>query len=571
MDFGVLGLDGLVGPENIDAPSQVSASETKTKILESGSVKHGRSFGSGQDDWGSLKMARTDDVSVPKSMPLHQTSGFLRSNVMVSGGSRQQEHMLSFSSPKPEAARFLNKNGGFADRSAQNINGFPYYQQTSSAYSRSGGYGTGSLHGPFARTRGPFTPSQLMELEHQALIYKYMAANVPVPSNLLIPLKKSMYPYSLLGASLGGSTFHLGYAGNIPDPEPGRCRRTDGKKWRCSRDAVADQKYCERHINRGRHRSRKPVEGQPGHAGTMTTKSKMVPIASSMSTTVLTNRDASNTLAVAQQQFKSLQPPTANSPTNASVNRGQDTRGKTIVSSKGDPKSEGSTPTILEQDTGIVKSPSLKFGLVSSDFLGNPSYSSYMNTSSYDSFLNFSDQETEDQHLRRRFMDDCSKDQGSNSVISWPKELKSDWTQLSMSIPMSSTDFSSSSSFPTQDKLMFSPLKLSREFEPIQKTASWTPISWGTSVGGPLGEVLSTTTGNARICKSSSDLNVSTERWDGSLQLGYSPTGVLQKAMFVSLSNSSSGSSPRAEGKKNNDGASFYEDVLSSTIVSSSL
>ena len=44
------------------------------------------------------------------------------------------------------------------------------------------------------------------------------------------------------------------------DPEPGRCRRTDGKKWRCSKDAVPEQKYCERHINRGRHRSRKPVE-----------------------------------------------------------------------------------------------------------------------------------------------------------------------------------------------------------------------------------------------------------------------------------------------------------------------
>lgn len=44
------------------------------------------------------------------------------------------------------------------------------------------------------------------------------------------------------------------------DPEPGRCRRTDGKKWRCSRDAAPDQKYCERHLNRGRPRSRKPVE-----------------------------------------------------------------------------------------------------------------------------------------------------------------------------------------------------------------------------------------------------------------------------------------------------------------------
>lgn len=44
------------------------------------------------------------------------------------------------------------------------------------------------------------------------------------------------------------------------DPEPGRCRRTDGKKWRCSKDVVPDQKYCERHMHRGRQRSRKPVE-----------------------------------------------------------------------------------------------------------------------------------------------------------------------------------------------------------------------------------------------------------------------------------------------------------------------
>lgn len=44
------------------------------------------------------------------------------------------------------------------------------------------------------------------------------------------------------------------------DPEPGRCRRTDGKKWRCSRKVVPDQKYCERHMHRGRQRSRKPVE-----------------------------------------------------------------------------------------------------------------------------------------------------------------------------------------------------------------------------------------------------------------------------------------------------------------------
>lgn len=52
------------------------------------------------------------------------------------------------------------------------------------------------------------------------------------------------------------------YRPGCADVEPSRCRRTDGKKWRCSRDAVGDLRYCERHINRSRYRSRKHVEGQ---------------------------------------------------------------------------------------------------------------------------------------------------------------------------------------------------------------------------------------------------------------------------------------------------------------------
>lgn len=39
-----------------------------------------------------------------------------------------------------------------------------------------------------------------------------------------------------------------------PVPEAWRCRRTDGKKWRCSRDVLPDQKYCDRHIHRGSKR-----------------------------------------------------------------------------------------------------------------------------------------------------------------------------------------------------------------------------------------------------------------------------------------------------------------------------
>lgn len=35
------------------------------------------------------------------------------------------------------------------------------------------------------------------------------------------------------------------------DNEPGRCRRTDGKKWRCRKDALSGQKYCDKHMHRG--------------------------------------------------------------------------------------------------------------------------------------------------------------------------------------------------------------------------------------------------------------------------------------------------------------------------------
>lgn len=52
---------------------------------------------------------------------------------------------------------------------------------------------------------------------------------------------------------LGLATLCLDF-GKSPEPEPGRCRRTDGKKWRCWRNVVPDQKYCERHLHRGRKR-----------------------------------------------------------------------------------------------------------------------------------------------------------------------------------------------------------------------------------------------------------------------------------------------------------------------------
>ncbi|KAK9277662.1 hypothetical protein L1049_007209 [Liquidambar formosana] len=140
------------------------------------------------------------------------------------------------------------------------------------------------------KSSGSFTFLQLQELEHQALIFKYMEAGQPVPYHLILPIWKSVA--SSLGGLNGGlyprypsfcSPMYLDYK-NSMDPEPGRCRRTDGKKWRCSKEAVPDQKYCERHMHRGRQRSRKHVEVSQLSRATSTTTA----------TTNNTNRDFLN-------------------------------------------------------------------------------------------------------------------------------------------------------------------------------------------------------------------------------------------------------------------------------------
>lgn len=41
-------------------------------------------------------------------------------------------------------------------------------------------------------THPPFTVSQWQELEHQALIFKYLKAGLSVPPDLLVPIRKSL-------------------------------------------------------------------------------------------------------------------------------------------------------------------------------------------------------------------------------------------------------------------------------------------------------------------------------------------------------------------------------------------
>ncbi|XVF10164.1 hypothetical protein REPUB_Repub07fG0159100 [Reevesia pubescens] len=145
----------------------------------------------------------------------------------------------------------------------------------------------------------PFTSAQWKELERQAMIYKYMKASVPVPPDLLNPIAGSPSVPVASHSALGGGALNLRFSSR-GDLEPGRCRRTDGKKWRCSRDVAPDQKYCERHMHRGRPRSRKPVE----LPNKKTRRTHTQPLPSSSSTIVTKNASPSQFVGILAQPFQ---------------------------------------------------------------------------------------------------------------------------------------------------------------------------------------------------------------------------------------------------------------------------
>lgn len=185
----------------------------------------------------------------------------------------------------------------------------------------------------------------------------------------------------------------------------------------------------------------------------------------------------------------------------------------------------------------------------------------------------------------RHFIDDWSKTQSYCSSITWPEieDMHCERTQLSMSIPpLASPEFSSSIA-PNHENDTDLPLKLSREHdlartelqlcrmrEPNQRQASWIPISWEASMGGPLGEVLKNTNNATKVeskpCSSSASLNLLTDGWDSIPRVEFSPTGVLQKTSLGSLT-SSTVSSPRTENKTNESTGSLCNDFLGPTIV----
>ncbi|PWA80959.1 WRC domain, Glutamine-Leucine-Glutamine, QLQ, Growth-regulating factor [Artemisia annua] len=168
-----------------------------------------------------------------------------------------------------------------------------------------------------------FTAAQWEELEQQALIYKYMVSGVPVPTDLILSVRRSLYN-STFSSSASLSTqptlgvwegsyqynqlYQLGGVGGYGrkiDMEPGRCRRTDGKKWRCAKEAYPDSKYCERHMHRGRNRSRKPVEfsASSSSAAASSSTATTVNVSSSPSATISKSVDTYPSLSSIQTNF----------------------------------------------------------------------------------------------------------------------------------------------------------------------------------------------------------------------------------------------------------------------------
>ncbi|GJM96483.1 hypothetical protein PR202_ga13322 [Eleusine coracana subsp. coracana] len=448
------------------------------------------------------------------------------------------------------------------------------------------------MQGAMARMRGPFTPSQWIELEHQALIYRYLAANSPIPHNLLIPIRRSLAsPYSpaYFGTStLGWGSFQLGYSGNA-DLEPGRCRRTDGKKWRCSRDAVADQKYCERHMNRGRHRSRKHVEGQPGHAAKAMSAAVAAAAASATQPGALAASGpgaAAAGLTVNQhQQPAKNYAAVASDPCSLQYNRElmtkqnesenmQESDNLSMLTSMNTRNANSIFPFSKQNNPFEVTSSRPDFGLVSSDSLMSSPHSSLENVN----LLNSQGMNEHQSSASLQHFVDWPRTPAQGG-LAWPdpEDMQAQRTQLSVSAPMASSELSSASTSPVHEKLMLSPLKLSREYSPVGFSISANRVEAGqvegnwmfrdSSMGGPLGEVL-TKNGNAEAMNCmSAPLNLLTDCWDSSPGLDSSPVGVLQKTTFGSVS-SSTGSSPRMENHSAYDGICNPTDDLGSIVVS---
>ncbi|KAL2894959.1 Growth-regulating factor 1 [Bienertia sinuspersici] len=570
MQFGVMGSNGVIVSGN-GFSSMSSDYSAKRKWC-------------GSTDFLNKQMS---EISYDNEV-LKQPTNFAKLSGDFSDN-QQQHNMLSFSSPKLGTFSPID-SAGLENKSLLQNSTFHNLQHPNSFYSKNGGYSckNGSINATNMHfmngVKGAFTATQWFELEQQALIYKYIIANEPIPPTLLIPIRRAFESAAFSAFPVGWGPFHLGLANT--DPEAGRCRRTDGKKWRCSRDAVPDQKYCERHINRGRHRSRKPVEGHTGHSifGVTTNKSSksnttnVMNMTSSSSALVVPGGGPSNSFAINLNQSKDLlhvQPVISNNLPSSldhrsilnnanSSQRMQNTSSLDILSPRINQNSRATENTF-----SIAKPAAGDFSFLTSE-------APILNTAQDGSFVSRTYAQSQPS-----FIDDDS------SSILWPKldtQTNKYTTKLSISIPPA--DFMSSTSSPTGERIALSPLRLSREVDPVKvhigsnvslcldNTVSneQSSISWDTSIGGPLGEALKTTTSNSsgEQSKSVSALNLLSKGSEGSPQLTSSPTGVLQRTALGYFSNSSAGSSPRAENGRALESGTHSRHLISFTLGNSS-
>ncbi|KAG0467194.1 hypothetical protein HPP92_018774 [Vanilla planifolia] len=527
MDFGgILGMEVLVGSSSCSFSPSLGTSNLE-------SIGKRGLFGSHFLEQGRYGRAEEDDESCPKisrSIPHSRSSN--------------GETMLSFSSSKLSA--HMHSSGNPSALAPL---------QTSSTVIPNGNAGltSGYLNLSMQRVVGGaselFTHSQRMELEQQVLIYNCIRANAPIPTSLISSFRRSLNlagfstcPTASMRPNSGWwGYFHPSFVGN-PDPEPYRCRRTDGKKWRCSRDAVPEQKYCERHLNRGRHRSRKHVEGHAGHA-----KKTMPNITSSTSVSAVSSGSlSSNSLTVSKHQKSTHAAPPQSWTLDGSntvkdyVDSAED---QSILTTK---PFESLFPTTrnynpldgtssLQVDSGNAFLSQLSGTFVANNSLVSP--------------LELNENQSKQPHILGHFVEEWNPSQSDCSVIVWSdaEEKKSEKTPLSAPFLMASSDFSSSTSSPIQDRQ--SPLGIGLGLGGIATESNsmhmnWRSAPWevrtgaSASRGGPLGEALASTS-STLTDENKSFLRLMNDGWDLSPPFASSTDKALLSTTLSSVSCSS--------------------------------
>ncbi|XP_021805463.1 growth-regulating factor 7 isoform X1 [Prunus avium] len=428
----------------------------------------------------------------------------------------------------------------------------------------------------------PFTNTQWKELERQAMIYKYMVASLPVPRDLLFPITRAPSGPTISQSPLSGG-FNLRLS-NSTDPEPGRCKRTDGKKWRCSRDVAPDQKYCERHMHRGRPRSRKHVEV---HANTTTKRVRhdinqahptMSPATASISNTTSINKNVCQTQFIGSNLQPYHQSPmfldrdtvkaaTFDSMNSASSDR--EHRSLNWLMMKGEPVQMATSDPQwqhLMQSKTELNSKIPFFDANSSIFTQRSEEECFLNLNSYTNF-NAGGEDQPDNECNM-FLNPDVVSLDNPLLEETPRCFIDAWskTVIDEDTMANSVNNKDNSSAPSSGQLSPSSLTLSmggynsinEEMGQTQMSlgnngndmkpglSTWlSPASWVASApGGPLAEVLKPTTSAAS--NPSSPITAVTANGELGSPLATtvsSPSGVLQKT-FASLSDSSGNSSP---------------------------